>query len=407
MFLFFAGLVWLWQGGKVEERSQEVVKSSRAMSDRDWRGKSDREMTLAEMEGFVGKLSDDELRVELDRDFEDWLARNEERQWFSTPRLAVMLTREIGKRDGEAGMREVARWLNFEGDEGAEDPWEDQKQFFGMRVLTASFGGWVSEDPEHAISRLIESRKNEWMNEKEDWPLLNEGFVMYFKTEAFFAMERVLRDGFERLAEQDLPKAKELLLAGTAVWAFDTNEVLEGVFQHMEESERLAFFNVDHDTEALIKIDPLLSRGDPFLFEERVNRDLWSGAYADHLISDKLGAVNAKLDLLARVRPEDAKRVLLDPRTNSDIKERLFAFMVSGDSAQYSLLGELPEGSLMGAMNLLLEGSRVLSFGPIDGREDSWKIDYPELERAVKNLEVGDEKRRQLLDGVRLFRELE
>ncbi|MFT6863640.1 MAG: hypothetical protein ACJAVK_002201 [Akkermansiaceae bacterium] len=404
------------QTGEGQTGEGEVVESSRRMLDAAWRGKPEREMAIGEMERYAAGLDDEELWVELEKVHGDWMNENEGRKKFRQPRLAVMLAREIGRRNGEVGMVEMARWLeDLEPslEDLEQDTLEMQRQFFNTRALTASFGGWVTSEPDEAISRLIESGGKE-----EVWPVPNQGFFMYFKTGGFFAVERVLRDGFERLAQRDLKRAQELLVEGTASWAFDVNEVYESVFKFMTKEEQAVFFDAKVPKEAFTNMEGRDSISDfeedletntyGSLFEGFVKSELWTSDTVEVRIGgdSDTGWPRDKLDLLARVKPDEGTRLFKDSRTSEDIATRLFAFLAANDPSKYELLSAISENSRQQALNLLMEGEGVLSFGPIDGKEDSWQVDYEKLKFAVSDLEIDSNQKSRLLDDIQHYQEI-
>lgn len=366
-------------------------------------------MTIGEMERYAEGLSDEELWGELGEVYDDWLLDNLNRRWFKQPRLAVMLAREIGRREGETGMMDVARWLkdleaSLEGFEKKSPAL--QRQFFETCVQTATFGGWVANEPNEAISRLIESGRKE-----EEWPIPNQGFLMYFKVDGFFAIERVLRDGFERLAQRDLEGAQRLLVEGTLTWAFDVNETFESVFEFMTEEERVAFFDAKLSKETLAglqALDPVFLKDEfsaesfGLLAADFVDVGFWSSNSVESSSQVDLDStwLAERLDVLVRVRSNEATRILMDPETPSETSRKIFGFLAASDSSHYELLSFVPPASRRQAVDILMEISRKLNFGPIDGREDPWGVDYEKLKAEVGKIEMDPEQRGQLVDDI-------
>jgi hypothetical protein len=402
MLLIFAGLLWLWQiDGEVGDQAQGVELSERRVLDASWRGKSEREMTVGEMEGYAAGLSDEELWGELGKSYDDWLEVNRGRTWFYQPRLAVMLAREVGKRDGEAGMKKVARWLEERDASFKVEPdnaFGGLRQFFELRFLIAGYAGWVSEDPEEAIGRLIESRKNE----EEDWPVVNEAYVMYFKVPAFSGIEEVLREGFRILAGRDMVKAEGLLRAGFKAGAFDISEVSEGFFFEIPKEKRSRMMR------SLIDEKPDLSEGSGFeqeveieVLEGELSFDLWIPGFTEELISRAQSAnrySDDQLPLLVRARPEESIKIVRNERTDDETKRWLVLWLGSEDVENYPLLEHVPDDLKLRVVDGWLAVSSELDFGLITGRENPGALDLGLVREAVEKAEMSDEVRGEITE---------
>lgn len=373
----------------------EVVESSRQVLDAAWRGKPEREMTIGEMERYAAGLGDEELWDELETAYEDWMEVNRGRKWFDQPRLAVMLAREIGKRDGEAGMKRVARWLKTQSEDfvnGEEDLLEMERQFVDLRVEMAGYAGWVSDDPEVAIGRLIESRKDE----DEDWPVLYQGHISNFKGSGFYAMEEVLRDGLAAIASEDLDTAKVLLKGGLDVWAFGVNEVIESVLFEMPREEWSEFLEGLHEG-GIFSPDGEWEEG----LGELLRVDVWKPEFAEELIlrerSDKREKPEIPL-LLARARPREAIKILEDERADSQMKRWLVVFLGAEDVRNYHLLEQVPDDLKLAVFDGWFAVSQSLDFGPITGRENPGALNLDRMREVVREINMEDDVRGEIVE---------
>lgn len=397
-----AGLLFLWKSrteADVVSGVNGVTESARMGLDARWRSLPEREMTVGEMERYAARLGDEELLEEMARCRVDWMRENEGRKWFFQPRLAVMLAREVGRRKGEAGMMEVAGWLRGVEKKDAElQNWglgQTRWGFFEPRVRLAGYAGWVSVEPSKAISRLIESRKNE----EDDWPVVNEGFLFNLKFPEFFAMEEVLRDGFEQLSEADLGRARELVIKGASVWAFDLDQVLDGLMQRMSGDERSEFFGRKVRSGKVLAKDPFGEVGN--LSDEEValarladlvEPGIWVGEDVDSLLGEvQFG--EGKLDVLARVRPEVARLVLDSGELGGTEKIKLTAWLGYQDHGNYSLISTLDGLNKLVWVDHMLRFSQGVDFGPITGRENPRALDLGRLKEVVEKTEMGGEVR--------------
>jgi hypothetical protein len=143
--LLLSGVLWLWlPKGKVASEGDEKVESSRRVLDAKWRALPEREMSIADMERYAADLSDEELWQELEKSFEDWLEETTGRKSFAQPRLAIFLARELGKRDRELGLRELAgvlqKWEETMSESG-DFSLDEGIQFVEMRIRLACFAG--------------------------------------------------------------------------------------------------------------------------------------------------------------------------------------------------------------------------------------------------------------------------
>lgn len=391
--LLLIGVLWLWMpkkngGGERDE----VTESSRRVLDAKWRASPEREMSIADMESYAADLSDEELWQELENSFEDWLEENTGRKSFAQPRLAIFLARELGRRDRELGLRELAgvlqEWEETMSESG-DFSLDEEIQFVKMRIRLACFAGWVSADPEEAMLRLVESRQNE----EEDWPVVNQGFLMYIRFPEFFAMEEVLRDGFRKLARSDFARAKELFEAGTGVWAFDPNEVVGSLLTEIPKEDWVGFF--DHVKEAvdqkygekdeggiLDSSADLLREGD------------WTTGYRE-IFSQKEKSGWSRNDTLwafARDRPGEAILALEDDQVGGERKRWLFVGLVAADSKYLPLLEKLADAEKVDAVHAVAQ-IREIDFKLLTGREGFIEKDFKTLASVVEKTPMGQESR--------------
>ena len=397
--LLLIGVLWLWMlfGGETVT-SNEMTESSRRVLDGKWRALPEGEMTIGEMESYAAGLSDEELWQELEKSFEDWLEKNGGEEDFEQPRLAISLARELGKRDRELGLREVVgelqKWEETMSKWG-EFSLDEQIQFVEMRIRLACFAGWVSVDPDEAISRLVESRRNE----EERWPVVNQGFLMYIKFPEFFAMEEVLRDGFGELARSDFARAKELLEAGTGVWAFDPNEVVGSLLAEIPREDWAGFFDrVKEEVDR--KYGGKNENGDPDSFATRFCKRDWTTGYLEIFSQEEKSgwSRNDTLWAMARDRPDEVILALKDDRIGGEKKRWLFVALVAADSKHLHLLDELADPKKVDAVHV------VTSIGEIDfrlltGKEGFAAKDFDSLTSVVEKTPMGKETR-QKIDGI-------
>ena len=403
--LLLLSLFFLWKKGSVESRGGvEVVKSTRVVYDKAWRAQLEGEMTIREMERYAAGLSDEELWEALESAYGDWFEKNGGRKRFDQPKLAIMLTREVGKRDREAGMKKVAEWLKELGEfaVGIDDALAEEREFGDLRVLMAGYAGWVSEDPEEAIERLIESR----LNEEEDWPVVNQGFMMYIKVPDYFAVEEVLRDGFARISQSDLVKAQELLAGGIGLWAFDANEILGSVLGRIPEDEWVSFLdllNADVLDQSEAGLDGASSDG----FEGFLRKEIWFLELQDLLNEEKFvggGYYLRHSSVFARGRPEDAVAAMTNGQVDDETKRWLFVRMSMADTKHYHLLSQLSDAGKVRAVDSLL-ASGEYTFGPITGAENPGALDLDELLDVVKDTAMADETRETIDSMLRSWEE--
>lgn len=411
VFLMFAGLFVLWRmDGDVGEKAEGVELSERRVLDEGWRRMPEREMTIGEMERYAEGLSDEALRGEFEKSYDDWFEVNRGRTWFYQPRLAVMLAREIGKRNGETGMKEVARWLEERGEElepGEEDVLEMERRFGDLRVLMAGYAGWVSEDPEGAISRLIESRDKF----EEDWPIVNEVQFYLIKLPDSSGIEKVLREGFRELAARDMSKAKELLRVGSEVMAFDVGAVSDFYLFEILEEDRLQAMRAIMDQRSttstssgvtLEVLDPLESSEklveDPIVFEGVLALDLWMDGFAEEFIfrsqSENQYSLS-ELSLLVRARPEAAIDIFMNERVDDDTMD-LLAFWLGAEKVEnYALLEHLPDNRKLDVVVFWL-AAHEMDFGLVIGKKNPGALDVGRLRGVVEKTEMSDEVRSEI-----------
>lgn len=342
--------------------------------------------------GHAAGLSDVELWVDLERVYDEWLEANRGRKRFEQPRLAIMLAREVGKRDGEAGMKAVAKWLEERDRKvmaSGDDSLEKERQFGDLRVRVAGFAGWVSVDPEKAISRIIESR----LMEEDDWPVVNQGYFQYFKLPEFFAVEEVLRDGFRQMAQTDFERAKELFGEGLGVWAFDANEVVGSLLAEIPRKEWPEFL-ADLREEVGEKVeendeDVVVSL--VFLFRD----EIWTTGYWEQ--EEKSGGGrNDALWAFTRDRPDEAILALKDDRISEEKKRWLYLGMVMSDSKHYGLLDQLEDSQKERAVEVLVTAARGYEFGLLVGKDGSGEFDGKKLMKAIKEASMSEETRERL-----------
>lgn len=382
--------------GKKSEKANVVTLSKQRVLNSNWRQLPEREMTIGEMESYAAGLSDEELWVELEKTYDDWFELNQGRKWFYQPRLAVMLAREIGKRDGELGMKELARWLekrDGEVESWEEDPLKMERQFGNLRVLMASYGGWVSDDPEEAIERLIESGENE----EGDWPVMNAGFTMYIKISDYFAVEEILRDGFYYLMRKDQEIATRLLVRGVKVWAFDPILAAGVVIDRLPESEKEKFWAIILSEEEDVDIRNMIFAFSP---GGQANSPLfWSEDLETYFPNRGEEWSVESLRVIALLRPNNVQEILERDLLSVEKEKDLAALMGSHNSRYYSLIEELPDDQKVDLVNewlVSLGEFKFIDFGPITGKENPGSLDLEKLREVVKETEMSDEVRVQI-----------
>lgn len=169
-------VVYSLLGGHAETASgNEVAKSDRVLLDRVWRAKPEREITIGEMEQYAAGLSDDDLWTEIEVSCEKWMAVNGMREFKIPPRLAVMLAREMGRRQGEAGVWKIANFLKekelrWDFDEEVSERGQ-LLRFLRENLNYASFLHRVtfevwSDDVVEKVVKLDEGAMREWQRGK-------------------------------------------------------------------------------------------------------------------------------------------------------------------------------------------------------------------------------------------------
>lgn len=390
-------VAWLvWPRGGVERENDEVVESSRRVRGVGSKNVSRGAATVNDLESYVTGLSDEELWEELDGAYERWMA-GERSDWDGKrqPRLAIMLAREIGKRNGESGMKRVAIWLKGRDDKLSETGNYDlgmEFQFLKVRIQVASYAGWVSDNPETAISRLIESRR-----EEEDWPVVNLGFMMYLKIPEFFAIEEVLREGFRDLKTRDFEMARRLFVEGAGVWAFDANEVAESFLADLPKEEWSDFISDFSDEVRGYHVELLGDEvGDSGM--TRFRKENWILDYRDFLSKNTKTTQHGNSHLLtfSRSRPDETALALRDHKISQEKKKWLFLGMALTDSQHYAQLKNLDDERKIEVVGNLSRGTYELVFGPLTGKEHLGEFDRDYLISVIGETSMSD-KTRELL----------
>jgi len=400
---------WLaWSEGDDEMAGDEVVKSSRGeRKGAGMRGPGPGS-PLEQIKRFAAGLSDEELWGEMDDSIDDWLKVNRGRKWFSQPSVAILLSREIGKRGGESGMKEVATWVREQEeklfDEG-ESVWLKRGiRFFEVRVRLAGFAGWVSDDPLVAISRLIESRKNR----EAGWPVVNEGMPLRLNmpySDERLGMESVLRYGIREIVRKDSSKAYDLVAEGLEGWVFDASKVFEVLVENSPKDERKEF---------LVTLAGASSWSDLISREEERERVLngggafeingmkslmeitqWMPGFPGELNRSQ-NRVRGQLDVYVRTWPQEARRVFENRVPNRRNRIDLLTWLSLEDRENYDLISQVNDQDKVAVVQSLISQSQEYQFGPLTGEDDPGALDLGHLREALVGISMGEEARSEI-----------
>jgi len=371
-------VLWLAVGtddtGKSEDRGERNVWSA------SWRALPESEMTIPEMERYVeGIVGNERLWEELQKNYADWLVVNQERldgpyglqaEILDQPRLAMMIAREFGKRDGEAGMMTVATWHT-----------EPRDPFVECRVNAASFAGWVTVNPEEAIRRLIETKE---FNIR--WYVENEERRRFGVRLTPALMDEVLREGFQSLMHQDPEVAKELLVLGRRVRAFNPSLVGGAVIEQFSAAEKMEFFSGPQNKRRI----PLPS----FVKGDRVSPFLWDDDWATILSEQAESWMGSDFEEIARIRPDLVPEILKGDYFEERQKIDLLIWMGLQGSEYYGLLKLIRDELKYEVIRKwLFLNDRVFNLGPVTGKENMSTLDLKRLVEVMDEIDISHETR--------------
>jgi len=380
----------------------EVVTSSRRVRKSGGRENSSGRASVGELRNYAERLSEKELWVELDSAYERWLG-GDRSAWDGDvqPRLAIFLAREIGRRKGEMGMKEVTTWLDEREVEVklVDGSFDVSQPTLHTRIRLAGFGGWVSGNPEEAIYRLIKSRKNS----EEDWPIINQNPMLGIQAYEISGVEQILRSGFAELAGDDLARAKQLLIDGMNNKVFDVTKIAESVFLRMSEGEIEVF------CDELVTIANGGGEGDSLeagLLSGELG--LWTDRGRDDFFARMRPGLpvgvtrmwpppgGQDLSVLVRARPDFALEVLRDDRADALVRVDLVNRLALVDSRHYGLIAEIPDIEKVAFVKTVLGPNSFQDFGPITGQEKPGALDLGGLRRVVGETEMEGEVRAEI-----------
>ena len=379
--------LWLWWP-KTEppQPSLEASPSSRIPLDRAWRAKPESEITLGDMETWARRLSDEELWHEIEKSSEEWLAINGAREWNEPPRLSVMLAREFGRRNGEQGIRDILGYLQKLETHKNDDFSSQLESAISCLILNLSYGtlgGWTSEDPGKAISRLLKIQTplqlDPWENDpnsKEKLPFITisrnliPGGEFVLMSE-FWAYERVMRSAFSKLAKANPEQATDLLLEGSISGLFDVNQIIEAVLPELSgksKNDLMEFLNEPTTP------DTLICFFDPRLW----SNDLEAESSTLSIIEITNWKNQGLIEILARARPSIAQKIALreSSLSNSQVWDTLFSYLASNSHKHLNLLPRLSPEDFKSLTTLTLHIDPNHRHGPIDGKEGGWIPDW-------------------------------
>lgn len=286
-----------------------------------------------------------------------------------------MVAREIGKREGESGMKAVTQWID--GLPPIGDFIENPKVVMRSRVYLATLGGWISAAPEVAVSQLI-AAENELRLVEGHWAF------RFLNGPCGFANTELMRRGFREITRQDPERAIELLRKGTCENVFDFNEVVEAVYGELSEEGRVQllsqasnWFESEEDRDTMIK---KLERTE--IFEGDAERYFKARDGSGELWRDFI--------ILGRMRRKEAFKLMQQERLSND-SQRWLAISLSIQSPEFYPLLELHGPSI--SVGQFLWVSEDYHAGPLTGRENAANLDLESLREAVRAMDMSDGER--------------
>jgi hypothetical protein len=137
----------------------------------------------------------------------------------------------------------------------------------------------------------------------------------------------------------------------------------------------------------------------PFLLGKLLDPKDWTGDYQDMVYRERESQLQfAPLWKLARNKPSEAQRAILDPALDQDHRFILFTGLALLEPASYSLLGQFEDDQKLRAIDNLLNAGMEIGFGPLTGKEPLVRIDPEALAEAIETTPMSEETRTQLRD---------
>lgn len=362
-----------------------ATASTRVVFDQHWRNKPEGEMTIAEMESWARRLSDEELWQELKKSNEEWLDINGAKKWNDPPRLSVMLAREFGRRNGENGIRDLVTFIRKSAPSETDIGFELREAAYlnlRLNLSYAALGGWTSEDPKGAISRLLQTQKFSELDPWENQPAKGDPIPIFtmgrwvipgqepFPMPAQWAYERVMRSAFSGLVQGNPDRAIELFLAASKAQLIEPSQIIEAILPRLDHDSQNALW------ESLEEIRVFGDSPIPFLDSRPWHENLETEILRlseDDIEHWRQGSL---FETLARARPEMAAKILLDQKTQSGIREQISPWLGVYHESYLGLFKTLrPE-----IQGMMIDTSSAVTAkfrqGPIDGKEDGFIPDW-------------------------------
>jgi len=371
---------WLaWPEGGDEMAGDEVVTSSRRVSKRAGMTRSVSGNSLEEMEIFAANLSDEELWEEIERECEGWLKEAERYPWSRPSDWIVMLAREIGARGGEEGVIELANFLEGVEKELQSEVFETTNtniQKLAVSLGYASFGGWSSARPAEAIGWVVKGEMVNWSERGDKPPLVFINPMGFPGSELMFGLqiragERVLRAAFEDLSVEDPDLAITLFARGVRSLTLDPNHGFEAIEPALDLRQKAMLLGLLSDTETGV---------------EFFKRELWNGEGVpalERVRDDRTGRLD---EMLARVEPELAKKLIFDSSWNLDSQKGLCQWLIFQHPEEMEIVGAFDPDFQWDILAILSGDLSMASFGPIDGKSGGMLDDLPGFYRELKEV---------------------
>lgn len=414
------GLYFLFSIKPADSQPAPIAeRSSRVILDHNWRSKPETEMTIAEMETWARRLGDEELWQELGKSTGEWLEINGAKKWNEPPRLSVMLAREFSRRNGEAGVRKIVAFIGEYAPSETDIAFELREAAhlnLTLNLSYAALGGWTSEDPGGAISRLLQTQKIQTLDPWEDNPDKGDPIPIFTLGRWVFpgqqtipmpeqwAYERVMRSAFSSLVQEDSNRAIELFLSASKAQLIEPNQIIEAILPRL-----------DHDSQKALwkSLEGIRIHDDypiPFLDSRPWHEDLETDilTLSDNEIDN--WSQGSLFETLARARPKVASNIILSLETQTAIKERIFPWLGVYHQRTLELFKILPPR----IQRLMIDTSSAVTAkfrqGPIDGKEGGfipdWEGYHETFIKVVNKTDLEPDLKASYLETIKKNRDL-
>jgi hypothetical protein len=397
----------------------KAAASTRVTLDQNWRNKPEREMTIAEMESWARQLNDEKLWQELEKSTREWLDINGGKKWNDPPRLSVMLAREFGRRNGEDGIRDLVTFIRKSAPSETDIGFELREAAhlnLRLNLSYAALGGWTSEDPDGAISRLLQTQKfselDPWENKPDKgdpipvftlgrWVIPGQDSIVNPKQ---WAYERVMRSAFSGLVQENQNRAIELFLAASKAQLIEPTQVIEAILPRLDHDSKKALWK---------SLEEIRIHDDypiPFLDSRPWHEDLETDilTLSDNEIDN--WSQGSLFETLARARPKVASNIILSLETQTAIKERIFPWLGVYHQRTLELFKILPPR----IQRLMIDTSSAVTAkfrqGPIDGKEGGfipdWEGYHETFIKVVNKTDLEPDLKASYLETIKKNRDL-